>query len=259
MELRTLTYDVDRGVATITISRPESMNALTPTMCGEFEQVWTEVKRDADVRSCVLRASPGRAFSTGVDYKEAIPWPWAEVVWDRVDPFAQIGPKQNQVWKPVVAAVHGMCSGAGWYFLNEADIVICDADATFFDSHLTYGMVAAVEPAGMLATVPLRQVLRMVLLSNDERMGAETALRVGIVTEVTAPDTLWKRAHELAAQIAEKNPLAVQGSVRAMWEALDLGRREAIDRSLSYVTIGNPLSMQQVDRSTVVRRPWALR
>jgi enoyl-CoA hydratase/carnithine racemase len=258
--MKTLVYDVgEGGVATITISRPESMNAITPIMCEEFANVWAEVKRDPDVRSCVLRAAPSRAFSTGVDTKEALPWPWADMVWDRVDPFGQIGPKQNQVWKPVVAAVHGMCSGAGWYFLNEADVVICDDEATFFDSHLTFGMVAAVEPAGMLATVPFREVMRMVLLSNDERVGAETALRLGIVTEVTTPEALWGRAQELATQIAEKNPLAVQGSVRAMWEALDLGRRDAIDRSLTYVTIGNPLSMQQVDRSKVVKRPWVLR
>ena len=100
-------------------------------------------------------AHAGRAFSTGVDVKEGIPWPWADMVWDRRDPFEQIGPKQNRVWKPVVSAVHGLCTGAGYYFINEADIVICSDDAQFFDSHTTFGMTAAVEPIGLLGTVPL--------------------------------------------------------------------------------------------------------
>lgn len=260
MELTTLTYETtDDGVATITISRPDSMNSITPTLCAEFEQVWKAVREDDTVRAAVVRAAPSRAFSTGVDFKEAIPWPWAEMVWDRVDPFYQIGPKQNRVWKPVVCAVHGLCSGAGYYFVNEADIVICSDDAQFFDSHLTFGMTASVEPIGLLATVPFREIMRMVLLSNDERIGAETALRIGLVTEITTPDGLWDRAHALAAQIAEKNPIATQGSVKALWEALDLGRRTAIDRSLDYVTIGNPLSMHETDRGSVPKRPWTLR
>lgn len=260
MDLTTLEYEVDaQGVATITISRPHAMNSLTPTLCAEFEHVWGLVREDDAVRSVVIRAAPGRAFSTGVDVKEAIPWPWADMVWDRVDPFFQIGPKQNRVWKPVVCAVHGMCSGAGYYFVNEADIVICSDDAQFFDSHLTFGMTAAVEPIGMVATIPFREILRMVLLSNDERIGAETALRIGLVTETVPADALWDRAHDLATRIAEKNPTATQGSVKALWEALDLGRQVAIDRSLDYVTIGNQISMREVDRASVPKRPWTLR
>src|SRR3546814_10280671 len=88
-------------------------------------------------------------------------------------------------WKPVIAAVHGMAAGGAFYWLNESDIIICSEDATFFDPHVTYGMTSALEPIGMTYHMPLHDVLRMVLLGNDERIGAGTALRIGLVSEIT--------------------------------------------------------------------------
>ena len=94
----------------------------------------------------------------------------------------------HKVWKPVVAAVHGMCAGGGQYFINEADIIICSDDAQFFDPHANAGIVSALEPIGMLARgVPLGDVLRWALMGTDERITAETALRIGLVSEVVRP------------------------------------------------------------------------
>src|SRR5690606_17767451 len=122
----------------------------------------------------------------------------------QVDPGELLGPKSNKLWKPVICAVHGMAAGGAFYWINESDIVICSEDATFFDPHVTYGMVAALEPIGATYHMPLQQVLRMALLGNDERIGAQAALAMSLVTEVTPLDNLWARAHELAATIANK-------------------------------------------------------
>ena len=88
------------------------------------------------------------------------------------DPGVTSSPKfHHKVWKPVVAAVHGMCAGGGQYFINEADIVICSDDAAFFDPHANGGIVSALEPIGMLARgVPLGDVLR---LGADGHRGAD--------------------------------------------------------------------------------------
>src|SRR5690606_14747160 len=120
-----------------------------------------------------------------------------------IDPGALLGPKlHHRVWKPVVAAVHGMAAGGGQYFLNEADIVICSDDATFFDPHASVGIVSALEPIGMLARgVNIGEVLRWALMGNEERITAETALRIGIVSEVVPRDRLRGRAREIAATI----------------------------------------------------------
>src|SRR3546814_13078329 len=115
-------------------------------------------------------------------------------------------------WKPVIAAVHGMAAGGAFYWLNESDIIICSEDATFFDPHVTYGMTAAMEPIGMTYKQHLGDVLRMTLLGNDERISARTAERIGIVSEVTALEALWPRAHDPARKIAAKPTAAIQGT-----------------------------------------------
>ena len=185
-------------VATVTINRPEALNSFTRKMCEEFRQVWERIRVDSSINAVVLRASPGRAFCPGVDVRggggNVLMY---DDVFAQVDPGEYLGPKQNRLWKPVVAAVHGMCAGGAFYWINEADIVICSQDATFFDPHVTYGMVAALEPIGLRQRVPLPEVLRMALLGNDERIGAATALRISLVTEVTpwtssgAAPTTW--------------------------------------------------------------------
>lgn len=244
-------------VATVTLNRPDSLNAFNQQMCDEFVGVWRLVREDDDVHAVVLQAAGERAFSTGVDVSS--PLNFGSNVWNEPDPGAWLGPKQNKVWKPVVCAVHGMVAGGALYWLNESDIVICTAEATFFDPHVSYGLTAALEPIGLSRRIPLGDVLRMALLGLDERVSAERALAIGLVTEIVSAGDLRRRVHELAAAIAEKPPAAVQGTVRAIWESLDIGRQAALDRGLSYTQIGNPLGTPGVDRSSLRGRPWRLR
>jgi len=112
--------------------------------------------------------------------------------------------------------------------------------------------VAALEPIGLRWRIPLQEVLRMAILGNDERIGAETALRISLVTEVTSTERLWSRAHELAAKIAAKPPSAVQGTVRAIWESLDVGRNAALQMGLKYCLLGNPQGMKEVNRNDIM-------
>src|SRR5436305_2352515 len=106
------------------------------------------------------------------------------------------------MWKPVVCAVQGMCTAGAFSFVNESDVVICSAEATFFDSHVSAGLVCALEPIGLMRRIGLGETLRIALSGNDERVGAETALRIGLVTEVVARDDLGAGAHEIAGTIA---------------------------------------------------------
>lgn len=242
-------------VATVTINRPEAMNSFNRAMLEEFEHLWRDIAEDDDMHCVVLRAAEGRAFSTGVDVKQASE-PGGSVmhdnVWTARDPGDRLGPKANRCWKPVVAAVHGMAAGGAFYWLNESDIIIASEDATFFDPHVTYGMTAALEPIGATYRMPLGDVLRMALLGNDERISAQTALRIGLVTEVLPLDSLWARAQELAATIAAKPPAATQGTVRAIWESLDLPRSTALQVGLKYCQVGNPIGTAQVDRWAIM-------
>ncbi|MBW2424217.1 MAG: enoyl-CoA hydratase/isomerase family protein [Deltaproteobacteria bacterium] len=257
-EYQTLLYEKsDDHVATVTINRPESMNAFNRVMCDEFRNVWARIRDDDEVHAVVLRAAPGRAFCAGLDIKSEYGQP--DDIWNHEDPGEALSPKWNRCWKPVVCAVHGICTAGALYFVNEADIVICSEDATFFDSHVTTGRVAVLEPIGLSRRIHLGDVLRMALLGNDERITADTALRIGIVTEVTPLEALWSRAHELAATIAEKPSVATQGTVRAVWESLDKGRQAALDQGLAYTRLANPIGEAQVSEKPKSTRPARLR
>ena len=225
------------GVTTVTINRPEVLNAFNQKMEDEFAQLWSEVKSDDNVRAVVLAAAGDRAFCTGVDVSERLdsdsPFldrdqPWSE----HEDPGRKLSPRRNEVWKPVIAAVHGMCAGGAFYWIADCDIVICNPEATFFDPHVTYGLVAALEPIALTYRIPFADVMRMALLGGHERITAERALTIGLVTEIVERESLLTRAQEIARVIAGQPPAAVQGTVKAIWQSLDVTRSQALATAL---------------------------
>jgi enoyl-CoA hydratase/carnithine racemase len=246
MSFQTIDLDVggDDHVATITLNRPESLNAFNRAMCEEMVEAWRIVKADDSVNAVVVRAAGDRAFSAGLDIKA--PYGQPENIWNHEDPGESLSPKWQKMWKPVVCAVQGMCTAGAFYFVNESDVVICSRDATFFDSHVSAGLVCALEPIGLMRRVGLGETLRIALMGNDERVCADTALRIGLVSEVVSGDDLWTRAHEIAASIATKPPSATQGTVKAIWESLDKPYRAALDQGLIYTRLGNPIGTAEL-------------
>src|SRR5262245_54645601 len=244
-------------VATITLDRPEALNAFDRQMCEEIRSAWQRIKSDPKGNAVVLRAAGDRAFCAGLDVKKAYGQP--DDVWNHQDPGELLSPKWQKVWKPVVCAVQGMCTAGAFYFLNESDIVICSSDATFFDSHVTHGLVCALEPIGLMRRIGLGETLRIALSGNDERVSAETALRIGLVSEIVERDRLWSRAHEIAAAIASKPSAATQGTVRAIWESLDRPYRAAMEQGLLYTRLGNPIGKAQLGQSPPTPRPPRIR
>jgi enoyl-CoA hydratase/carnithine racemase len=258
----TLQVHVDEGVAVVTLNRPDVLNAFNTAMRADFARLWEAVKATASIRAVVLRAAGTRAFSTGLDVTEHAgeggnPWvdetdPWRE----SEDPGHQLSPKRNGVWKPVIAAVQGMCAGGAFYWIAECDIVICSPEATFFDPHVTYGMVAALEPIQLTYRMHFSDALRMALMGLHERITAARALTAGLVTEIVSLDELWARAGEIAAAVASQPPAAVQGTVKAIWQSLDRSRSQALGTALLYTQVGNPLGTAALDRATAKPQGW---
>lgn len=264
-EYKTILFDVKDHIATLTLNRPDRLNSFSRDMVEEIQHIWQSIRTDDDVRVVVLRAAPCKAFCTGVDVspKEGErPWRAKDAhsrPWQYEDPADYLGIKRNKVWKPLIAAVSGMAAGGAFYFLNEADIVICSEDATFFDPHVTYNQVSACEPIGALAKMPFPEIQRMVLLGNHERITAATALRISLVTEVLPAEKLWDRAQELAGFIASKHPVAIEGSVKAMWDALSMPFNVALDNAIKFPQLGNPIATAGRDRKAMNTAPYTLR
>ena len=138
----------------------------------------------------------------------------------------------------MIAAVNGMACGGAFYLLGEADFIIAVEDATFFDPHVTYGMVAGYEPIHMLQKMPFGEIMRLTLLGNHERMSAARAHEIGLVSEVVQRDGLREAAQWAADAIASAPPSAIQGTVRSLWMARELGRRQALDLAWPVVDVG---------------------
>ncbi len=262
MNFETIIFDKGAdGVATISLNRPQRMNAFNQQMLDEMRAAWAIVRRDDDIRAVVVQAVPGRAFCTGVDVESEIDFYPNDPFRER-SPGEAFGPKTNLVWKPVIAAVHGLCAGGGFYVINQADIIICSEDAQFFDPHISFGLVPACEPIGASRRIPYGEILRMILMGNAERISADTAMRIHLVSEVVENGKLAGRAREIAALIASRRSSAAQGAVRAMWESLDLPYTAAIRNSYMYTQVVSPSSARAeraAMRAEVKKEPYVLR
>jgi enoyl-CoA hydratase/carnithine racemase len=269
-DLETLLYDESDGVAWVTLNRPQALNAFDPVMQRELRELWQRLRVDDDVRCIVLTGAGDKAFCTGLDrggignFDDLPPGklPGYNTPWDFDDPGRSVCPKSNELWKPVIAAVNGMACGGAFYLLGEVDFIIAAEHATFFDPHVTYGMPAAFEPIQLLHKMPFQEVMRLSLLGAHERMSAERAREVGLVSEVVPADELAERTRWAARAIAGQPALAVQGTLRALWMGLELSRRQALDHAFLVTAVGtDPASLEegQATFTSGQRIEWRLR
>jgi enoyl-CoA hydratase/carnithine racemase len=254
-QFETLLYEERDGVAWVTLNRPGVHNAFNVQMQRELRQVYRSLRHDDDVRVVVLTGAGDRAFCTGIDRTETMGDLETRPDWDPGagpsrparssafhfdDPGVNIGPKSCELWKPVIAAVNGMACGGAFYMLGEVDFIIAAEPATFFDPHVTYGMTAAFEPIHMLQRMPIGEIFRLSLLGNHERMSAQRAFQLGLVSEVVPQAELHEHARWAAATtIALASPRVVQGTLRAIWAAQELSRAQALSLGFAFVSLGN--------------------
>jgi enoyl-CoA hydratase/carnithine racemase len=235
----TIRYDIrSDGVAVVTLDRIDRHNAFNDAMCQELSAVWKAARLNDAVRCLVLTGGGEKAFCTGLDRAVMDDEEVRFNPFTYDDPGQLLGPKSNECWKPVIAAVNGIACGGAFYLLGQADVILAAEEATFFDPHVTYGMPAVYEPILMMRQMPFSEVLRMTLVGAHERISARRALEIGLVTEVAPRSELMERATWLAAAIASQPPVAVQASLRAVWAALELSRSQALELGNTFLNLG---------------------
>ncbi|EPD56951.1 enoyl-CoA hydratase/isomerase family protein [Streptomyces sp. HGB0020] len=247
-----LATDKDTGVAVVTLDRPARLNAIDLTMRDELQEIWRELRFDDTVRAIVLTGAGERAFSTGLDRDAVVPQPGSPFMSD--DPLLRIGPKSNDLFKPVIAAVRGMACGGAFYLLGESDFLVADTTAAFFDPHTTYGMVSAYESVLMTQRMPYGEVARMMLMGTAERISAQRAHDIGLVSELTAPGEALAAATSCAAVLAAHPAEGVQGTVRALWAAKEQAIAAGFAQAPHLIALGNLPHERQAGLFTA-RRP----
>ncbi|NKY57836.1 enoyl-CoA hydratase/isomerase family protein [Nocardia flavorosea] len=232
MPFDTIGYAVDGHTATITLNRPDALNALSPHMITELRSAYDEAENDDKVWSLIVTGA-GRAFCTGADVK-AIPGDGKVInerpylsTYEQWEAPQEGTPPFRTMTKPVLTAVNGVCCGAGLDWVTTGDIVIASDRASFFDPHVSIGLVAGREVVRLARVLPRTVALRMALMGKHERMSAQRAYELGMVTEVVEHDRLLERAQEIAAIVNSNAPLAVRGTRLAIVKGLNVPLHEA--------------------------------
>lgn len=226
---KTILYDKSEGIATITLNRPEVLNALNWVMNEEMQAAWADIKKDPKTIVAIVTGAGDRAFCTGIDVKGMA---------NDSPPIRKPDEKHRdlyftaihtQCWKPVITAINGMTVGGGLHFVADSDIVIAADHATFFDTHVKVGLVSGHEPIGLVRRMPFEAVMRMSLMGGQERMSAQRAFELGMISEVVPKDRLMARAREIAKMLLTNSPQSMIDSKKAIWGSLNYGRGEGME------------------------------
>lgn len=216
------------GIGWLILNRPDAGNAFDALMLDELEAAWAQLDADPEVR-VVVNTANGKAFCTGMDVVQVARDKPAMRRHSRRtrDAELKISSWHCGVWKPVIAAVNGVCAGGGLHLVADADIVIAAEEATFVDPHVSVGQAVAYEAITVLRKSPMEAITRMTLCGKGERISAQRAYELGIVSQVVAAGELRSTAAEWAAAVATNSPTAMRATKKALWHSLEVGLSEA--------------------------------
>lgn len=197
-------------IATVTINRPERLNAMDTEHYQALSEAWIRIRDDADIRVAVITGAGEKSFSAGADIKTRLPRhsEWSETWLTQREQLLNRG---LEVWKPVIAAVNGLCIGGGVTLLLATDIRYAAEHATFGLSEVKRGTIAG-NGGTQRVMQNLPRAIAMEMLLTGDPMDARTAAHWGLVNRVVPAADLMDTAMETARKIAANAPLAVQAS-----------------------------------------------
>ena len=206
------------NVAYITLNRPEAMNALDPESWQELHQIWRMVKEDREIRVSVISGAGDRAFCTGSDLKKTMP-PQECLASTYFNEEQLLAPME--MWKPIICAISGYALGGGLEMALACDIRIASTKATFGLSEVKIGSLPGLGGTQRLVRAIPKAIAMRMLLTGD-RIDAQEAYRIGLVSDLVEPDELLVKAQEIAEKIAGNAPLSVKAAKQAVVVGSDL-------------------------------------
>jgi enoyl-CoA hydratase/carnithine racemase len=222
-DYETLVVERRGPVGWLVFDRPDRGNAMDATMLAELERAWVALDGDDDVR-VIVNTGNGTAFQTGLDVvqlaedRDAL----REQSRRTRDAALRLTAWHNDVWKPVIAAVNGVCAGGGLHFVADADVVVMASDATLLDPHVSIGQVSAYETIGLARKSPMESIMRMALTGRHERITAARGYQLGICSQVVDPPSALRDAVQSLGETIALTPLdELRSKKRALWAALE--------------------------------------
>lgn len=230
--------DVAERVATITLNRPDKLNAFTDAMLAGLQQALDECEQNSAV-AVVILTGQGRGFCSGGDVStmgvdaDNRPHATKNYIWDVIQAF----PKRLQQFdKPVIAAINGVAAGGGLDLALACDIRVAGASATFAETYARIGLLPGGGGAWFLPRLIGSGMALEMLLSGDF-IDADEALRIGLVNHVWPDEELATQAQALAARIARNPPQSVRLIKRAVRSSLHNDLATSLDLISSHIAI----------------------
>ena len=213
MDYQTLRYEIDERVATITFNRPERMNAFSKTLRDELPQAVTRADQDGNVRVLIITGTGGRAFSAGYDIKESGEAP-KRTLSEWRDRLAADCEFTYSVWrcsKPVIAMIDGFCLAGALEFAQMCDVRYCSDDSTIgvVETRFSNGIATLIMP--WIIGARCRE-----LIYTGDRIGADEALRIGLVNKVFAKADLQRETMKVAKRMSQVALACLQWNKRAI-------------------------------------------
>jgi len=219
----TVLYEQRDRVVTITINRPEAMNAIDPETQEALVQAWTRFRDDDSAWVAILTGAGDRAFSAGADLKKLIPSTFARgggVLGHQAPGLGGIT-RGLEIWKPMIAAINGYCLAGGLEQALACDLRLAAPHATFGLTEVRWAIMPGAGGTQRLPrAVPLGRAMEMIL--TGEPITAEEALRIGLINRIVPLPELMPAARALAEKLCERGPLALRAAKEAVIRGLSL-------------------------------------
>jgi enoyl-CoA hydratase/carnithine racemase len=231
----TLLVDVRDGIADLALNRPESRNALNPTLIRELGEALARLEADPDARVVVLRGAGERAFCAGADLKGMFR---ADSILEAREQYAGVARILEGIPRmrtPVIAQVHGYALAGGCGLAAACDLVIAADDAVFGLPEIKVGLLPLMVLAPILRAASPKRVLDLVLTGRD--LPAAEALEIGLATRVVPRAGLEDAVRQTARTLAGLSPATLALGKEAFYRALDLTHAEALAQLRDILTI----------------------
>jgi enoyl-CoA hydratase len=216
MNYETILTEAHDRVGLVRLNRPKALNALNTTLMEELMGALEAFDADANI-GCIVITGNDRAFAAGADIKEMAQASAVDMLLrDNISRYDRL----RQIKKPVIAAVSGWCLGGGNELAMACDMIVASESARFGQPEINIGVIPGAGGTQRL-TKAVGKALAMEMVLNNRTLTAEEALQNGLVNRVVPVERFLEEALELAAQIAERAPLAVRLGKEAVNHAFE--------------------------------------
>ncbi len=243
-----------RGIATLTLNRPDQFNALSDALIAELESNFDAIEQDKSVRVVIVKAN-GRAFSVGHDLKEMRNQPEREYVNSLFSRFGAVMQRMVNLPQPVIASVHAVATAGGCQLVASADLAVASEAAKFAVSGIKLGLFCATPAVALSRNISRKRALEMLL--TGDFIDAETACDYGLINRVVPANQLDETVLALAESIASKPPVAVRRGKALFYQQLNhpLDSAYALASDAITCNLFEPETLEGVDAFIEKRKP----